>query len=414
MHRRGLQKHRKSPHCTQLCGSVPPFRRLKHCIPLSEYGGGEEIAFGSDNTATIDHGENHLSEDITVRIAVTYPSNATDLKLKIELAEGLEWVSNGENNIPESVLDSVSSHQGKSKIYGYTMNNGYYTYSFKEGVAAASVTIRVRKPVATNFASITDAIKLTATCTENGESLSAVSSLKTLECEQFSHLGYSTSRLEKTVKATEIAYNNGIVLDSYDDKYLISHHRLYDFVELTVTAPKGVVLNATDVNHSGNGGVADIVVPGWYLVSTDDSSEDVTKYTVRTEGIYNQAIGSTFEWIFPESFIGQTEVIVYSDVRWKLYGDDTVYSLPSDIKRESYFNIVSPKTVNEIVVGDNISAQFHEDTCSPDGVHFMGGFVIQNKGSDDSVPKIVEYNFMMKILASQMYLFLFPKRVQLN
>ncbi|MBQ6797497.1 MAG: InlB B-repeat-containing protein [Clostridia bacterium] len=359
--------------------------------------GHENIAFGSSAAATIEHGDDYQSEDVAVRVTVNYPDGASDRKLKIELAEGLEWVSNGESSILASALASVSSQQGKSKIYGHTMNNGYYTYSFNEGVAAVSVTIRVKKSVATNFPSITDAIKVTATCTENGETVSASSSLKNLQCEQFSHIGHITTRIEKTVKAGEIAYNHGFVLTSYDNNNLISHDRLYDYAEITVTVPKGVTLLSTDVNHSGSGGIADIVTPGWYLKSTDDSAADVTKYTVRAEKIYSVSIGSTFEWVFPESFVGQKVLLKYSDMTWKLYGDDTVYSMPSNIAREVYYNVVPANTVNEIVEGDTIVAQFCEDTCSPDGVYKMGGFVIRNKGTDDSVPKIVEYNFDEKL-----------------
>ncbi len=359
--------------------------------------GHENIAFGSSTTATIEHGDDYQSEEISVRVTANFPEDATDRKLKIELAEGLEWISNGESTILKEALDSVSGQSGKSTIYNYTLNNGSFTYSFKEGVASASVTIRVKKSVATNFASINDAIKATVTCTQNGEALSATSSLKNLECEQFSHIGHISKELEKTVKAEEIAYNYGFVLTNYDTVHLIQHRRLYDFAEVTVTVPKGVVLNNADVNHSGSGGISDVVVRGWKLVSTDGSAADVTKYTIRTNGVNTVAIGSTFEWIFPEELAGQRVLVEYSNITWKLYGDETVYSLPENITRKTYFNVVPSNTVNEIVVGDNIFADFRSDSCSPDAVYRFGGFVIQNKGSDDSVPKIVEYSFDEKL-----------------
>jgi len=312
--------------------------------------GHENITFGSDDIATIEHGDDYQSEEVSVRVAATYPAGATDLKLKIELAEGLEWVSNGENSILASALASVSAQQGRSKIYGYTLNNGYYTYSFNEGVESASVTIRVRKSSATNFASITDSIKATVTCTENGETFSETASLKNLQCEQFSYIGYDASHREKVVKAEEIAFDFGLVTHNYYSGSGIYHHRLYDYAEVTVTAPKGVTLATTDVNHTEGGSISHIVVDGWHLLSTDDSAEDVTKYTICTENFRTQVIGTSFEWIFPEELAGQTVSIIYSDMKWKLYGDDTVRTLKKNYTRKTDFIIVSSSVkTNELV-----------------------------------------------------------------
>ena len=353
----------------------------------------EHIPFDSSQTATIDHDSKYVSEDITVIISATFPKDASDRKLTINLAPCLEWVSNGSLGIPSSMLDSVSAQQNRTNVYGQTLNNGSYTYSFKEGVSTVGVMIRVRKNNATNFDTVADAITATVSCTENGSTVSDSTSLTTLKCKQFSYISSGSSPRSKIAKAETPVYQYGIHAHSYDSASKKSINRLYDFAEMTVTAPKGVTLYSTDVAYQG-GSVTDTVISkGWQVIATDDSHDDVTVYTVRSEGFYTLTIGSSFEWIFPESMAGSSAVISYSNLKWKLYGDDEINSIKNNPTCKTTFDVVPSKTINEIVESRSSTFTMAYDTNSPDANYALASFGIRNRGADPSAPKIVEYTF---------------------
>lgn len=353
----------------------------------------EHIPFDSSETATIDHDDAYNSEEVTVIISAEYPKDASDRKLTITLAPCLEWVSNGASGIPTIMLDSVSSQQNRTTVYGQQLNNGSYTYTFKEGVSSVGVMIRVRKNNATNFDTVADAITATASCTENGSTVSDSTSLSTLKCEQFSHISSGASARSKIAKAETPVYQYGIYIYSYDSTSKKSISRLYDFAEMTVTAPKDVTLHSTDVAYQG-GSVSDTVISkGWQVIATDDSQDDVTVYTVRSEGFYTLTVGSSFEWVFPESMAGSNVVISYSNLKWKLYGDDEIHSIKNNPTCKTTFEVVPSKAINEIVESRSGTFTMAYDANSPDANYALASFGIRNRGADPSAPKIVEYTF---------------------
>ena len=221
---------------------VGPVRAADQTAPtvsgVWDYGtssANENIRVGSGEAATITHSNVLESETVTVRITASFPEGATDKKLRITLGEGLVWHINGEDNIPETSLKSVSALSGESTVYGQKLGNGSYTYNFVDGVETVDIEIMVKKSIMTNFETISDAIVAEASCSYPDGTKSASSSLKTLRPQQVETVTVANNKFSAYAKPDTTVFIVGSPLNitTYTSGSGVSHKRLYDYVEMT-------------------------------------------------------------------------------------------------------------------------------------------------------------------------------------
>ncbi len=356
--------------------------------------GHENIPFGSSASATISHDANHASEQVNVRISVSFPENASNLKLKIHLKPGLVWLVNGENTIPKTTLDSVSSLQDETTFIK-PLGNGAYIYEFKDGVTSVTVDIVVEKSFLTNFPSISDAITAEVSCTQNGAEVTERTSLTTLLPQQFSSNTVLRSKLSVRTKAgKQTSVRNGLRVGSYlTSAVLKDRYRLYEYIQFTINAPSGAIYVGVDKEDTAEGSPNQ----KWQMVGEPEVLGDgTTNYTFRGEDIYSMYYSSSHLWIFPESLIGQDVKITTTDFRWKVYGDTEEQTVPSDVVGTATITVVDPnvrdeKTEISDVHSSHSLVPYDED--APDAIYRLTAWSMRNTGTDPSSPKIIELEF---------------------
>lgn len=383
----------------QMLQSVPNMQDVSNELSVSgiwDYGteaGNENIAFDSDDIATIDHDSVYESETVMLRISAVFPDGATDKKMKITLKEGLMWFVNGAANIPESTLESVSSLQGESTVYGQKLGNGSYTYNFSNGTENVDVEIMVKKSLLTNFSTISDAIVVEASCMHLGVSESKTTRLTSLKPQQLELIRVANNNFSAYVKPDETVYIVGspLVINTYTSASGKSHKRLYDYAEFTIEAPSDITLVGAKNAYPGQS-VSNTAIAGWELKS-QQTVGDITTYVFRKENFSTHAIGITPEWNIPSSSYteGDNVVVKAKKIEWKLYGDDVAYSRTGT--GTLTYVVVDPTKRNEIMQSNAYTHTLQYDTASPEAVYQLTGWQLKNNGTDPSAPKVVEFEF---------------------
>ncbi len=356
--------------------------------------GHENIPFGSSESATISHDANHASEQINVRIIAGFPENASNLKLKIHLKPGLVWLVNGENTIPKTTLDSVSSLQDETTFIK-PLGNGAYIYEFKDGVTSVTVDIVVEKSFWTNFPSISDAITAEVSCTQDGAEVADSASLTTLLPQQFNSNTILRSKLSVRTKAgVQTSVRNGLRAGSYlTSAALEDRYRLYEYMQFTINAPSEVIYMGVDRDDTGEGSPN----KKWQMMGEPEVLDDgTTNYTFRAEEIYSMYFSSTHYWSFPDSMIGQKVMIVTTDFRWKVYGDTEEQTVPSGVVGTATITVVDPDVRDEKTEISDVNSSHSPvpyDEDAPDAIYRLTSWSMRNAGTDPTSPKIIELEF---------------------
>ncbi|MBE6759365.1 MAG: hypothetical protein E7554_04660, partial [Ruminococcaceae bacterium] len=355
--------------------------------------GHENISFGSSESATISHDANHASEQVNVRIIASFPENASDLKLKIHLKPGLIWLVNGENTIPKTTLDSVSSLQDET-TFVKPLGNGAYTYEFKDGITSVTVDIVVEKCFWTNFPSISDAITAEVSCTQNGETVSESASLTTLLPQQFDQTVMRRNVSVRTKAGEKTSIRNGLRIGSHltsaaeKDRY-----RLYEYIQFTINAPSDAVYLGVHTEDSSEGSPN----KKWQMVGEPEVlDDDTTNYTFRAEDLYSMYFSSTHYWSFPDSMIGQNVKLITTDFRWKVYGNTVEETVPDGTVGTATVTVVDPDARDEKTEIADVSysqSYISYDEDAPDALYQLTAWSMRNNGTDPSAPKVVELEF---------------------
>ncbi len=354
--------------------------------------GHENIPFGSSEQATVSHDANQASEQVNVRITASFPEDANNLTLKINLKPGLQWLVNGANTIPKTTLESVSALQNET-TYVKALGDGTYTYKFKDGVTSVTVDIVVEKCFWTNFPSISDAITAEVSCTQNGETVSESASLTTLLPQQFDHIVLRRNISVRTKAEETVSVRNGLRIGSYlTSAAEKDRSRLYEYIEFTINAPAEVEYLGIHSDDTSEGSPN----KKWQMVGEPEVLDNGTvNYTFRGEDIFSMYFSSTHYWSFPESMIGQDVKIITTDFRWKIYGDTVERSVADGVVGTATVTVVDPDARDEKmeISGCDLSLTLAYDSDAPDATYRLSAWSIRNSGTDPTEPKIVELDF---------------------
>lgn len=372
-------------------------------------------------TANLTYDDNGVQKDISKQV-------------KIRLAEGINLVNNGSeeiiNQLKDKKIDSVvhteksvydGLYDSKDKPITYKANDGVITYNFNPGVEQITFSIYISPNTVFDFSEIEDAITVELYENEGAPKdscsvdISNDFSLIPIK-ENGSNNSWPGSIIYGTNDLNSYDMRDNLVgLDSWTSR---ARPVLYEYIDIVVRAPKkaqlvgtrkngsststgGFLYNATkaevgyDFDAENNTSIEKIDCAGQnnssYFTYCKDKA-DYNIYIFRTENVYTHFYGVIPVWKFPTTSIGEQIKIEGVNITYKTKGK-------SEVSRDfvDNYNIFTITNEPKISVRKTSSTISSYNSKYPNEEIMLGHFGFQNSSPIEAKNKEFVYTFVEQI-----------------